>query len=1140
MKIGLCMIVKNEAHIVHEALQCTLPLISTYCIVDTGSTDNTIEIIKKFYDSKNIQGTVHERPWKNFGHNRSEALALCDGAMDYALIIDADDTIEFPENGLETIQKILDTNPNACNIIIKEGPIEYWRSQIFKCNDNWGYVGVLHEYPSNKKGNNLIAKLPTDIFMTSRRLGGRNLTGDKMKRDIAVLSRGIIDEPDNERYYFYLAQSYRDDGDNLNAIKYYTKRFEMGRWYEEAWFSAFQIGLCYKRMSNFLMFEYWMQKAHEFYPRRGEAMYSLTEYFRQTNQFYKAYHYCQVGLNSNLSKEDVLFVEKFPNNAGFLYEKTVLDHYIFSDKNIGVKDSTNYLLKYSDHVPNIVSNLKFYISPIKSTSTPLNIPLVFGSDFRPTAVSVYDYPHANVRFVNYLPPVNGEYKTKDGSPVVTRNLNYNLETKEYSIIPDSTPLFESSIKGLEDMRVYKFNDKVYYTASNYYEYKQDTISIVHGEYGSNPIAIDSPTNARCEKNWLHVKDNEFIYNWHPLTIGRIIDNKFIITKQIKTPPLFSLFRGSAITEMDDYILALVHFCEYSMNRNYYHCFVKIDKDSYDVTEVSLPFIFKNVGIEYCLSMYKTDCFVTFNDSEPTRVNIDFSSIQWISLVPNTITRRMKGANVYWAGKYSICAPRRTIEDIVFNTIADKPLDIIFTQDDGIFSRYEYNEILKTTTETRIVISSESSYNSLNGRSIICALSTRGYSNNNVLLLPLDDDTCKLGLSHIFPSMPDWDSRKSIAFWRGNLGGYERPSVRENIVMKLHGNVHSDVKFAFFGYNGTYSENIDKKFIGDRCEMDKFLEYKYLLIIDGTCIASNLQWVFGSGSVPVLITHPKNDWWFKSYVKDMENCIMINYNLSNLEEKIEWLVQNDDKAKEIAINATTLAQKIFTPQFQKAYIRSRIAEILSFDGKEQNLLEREYQIKCDTPSDINEHLPTLREYASECSTIVECGVRGVTSSYAFACGLIGNAKNSFTLIDNCECNNVYPFLDLCKALNVNATFLQQSDIECPLINTDLLFIDTWHIYGQLKRELAYWHSSVNKYIIMHDTTVDEWYGEALRCRMDVPLASKNSGIPEEEIEKGLWPAIEEFLEEHPEWKIKERFKNNNGLTILMRVETNCTD
>ena len=110
----------------------------------------------------------------------------------------------------------------------------------------------------------------------------------------------------------------------------------------------------------------------------------------------------------------------------------------------------------------------------------------------------------------------------------------------------------------------------------------------------------------------------------------------------------------------------------------------------------------------------------------------------------------------------------------------------------------------------------------------------------------------------------------------------------------------------------------------------------------------------------------------------------------------------------------------------------------------------------------------------------------------------------------------------------------SDLACAPIETDLLFIDTWHVYAQLKRELAHWHSSVKKYILIHDTTVDEWYGESVRGNADSQRQSRETGFPVEEIRKGLWPAIVEFLRVHPEWKLTERLMNNNGLTVLSRV------
>jgi len=200
----------------------------------------------------------------------------------------------------------------------------------------------------------------------------------------------------------------------------------------------------------------------------------------------------------------------------------------------------------------------------------------------------------------------------------------------------------------------------------------------------------------------------------------------------------------------------------------------------------------------------------------------------------------------------------------------------------------------------------------------------------------------------------------------------------------------------------------------------------------------------------------------------------------------------------------------------------------------SIINAKFAEKCAAPSDINEHLPTLFIYAFMCNHITETGVRSVVSSYAFAKGLLGKEKNKLIQID-CESHpNITRFQQECAAEGIQSVFYEQSDLFCPLDTTELLFIDTWHVYGQLKRELARWNSFVTKYIILHDTTVDEFYGETIRQGWNAEEQSRTTGIPVQEIKMGLWPAVIEFLAAHPEWVLEQRYTNNNGLTILRRV------
>jgi len=201
-----------------------------------------------------------------------------------------------------------------------------------------------------------------------------------------------------------------------------------------------------------------------------------------------------------------------------------------------------------------------------------------------------------------------------------------------------------------------------------------------------------------------------------------------------------------------------------------------------------------------------------------------------------------------------------------------------------------------------------------------------------------------------------------------------------------------------------------------------------------------------------------------------------------------------------------------------------------------LIEHNYKERCDTPSDISEHLPTLARYASECSTISEMGVRSVVSTWAFLKGLVNNNSSEKNLIcvDIEDAPNIGNICNYVKQLGVNMTFLKCDSATVNIPQVDLLFIDTFHVYGHLKRELEKHHASVKKYIIMHDTVSDAIYGEALRLGFNLEQTMKNTGYSLYDITHGMIQAIYEFLADHREWKIYEDYKNNNGLMVLKRV------
>jgi hypothetical protein len=274
---------------------------------------------------------------------------------------------------------------------------------------------------------------------------------------------------------------------------------------------------------------------------------------------------------------------------------------------------------------------------------------------------------------------------------------------------------------------------------------------------------------------------------------------------------------------------------------------------------------------------------------------------------------------YWHGDYSGMFIRGNIENYVFNFIKNysdrnnKKISLLIPFSDGIKKEEEYSNIIKRINNNNI--------------KIIGVLCTRNIFKSNILYLPLDDDTFSNGLKHVLKDVPkvSWDDKKSVVFWRGGTsGGY--PSIRINTVYSLHNYPNTDVKLTYWG---DWQKNmpIPNCCFGDRCNLDKHFQYKYIMIIDGNCIASNHQWVFGSGSVPIMITHPDNNWWFKEYLKPMENYVPIHYDLSDLKEKIDWLINNDFEAKKIMENAMILSEKYFSHEGQCEYLNNNILNII---------------------------------------------------------------------------------------------------------------------------------------------------------------------------------------------------------------------
>ena len=241
--VGLVMIVKNEEDVIERALKSVIPLIKTWVIVDTGSTDRTKEIIQSVMEKADIPGTLYDRQWVDFGTNRTEALRLCDGVMDWAFMMDADDTLDGAVTMMPSDIWKQPSEVSAFTVSIHHGPFLHERPHIFKTGIGWCYQGAVHEAavcPYSSQLNTI--RLPNTVFITARCEGARSKDPAKYLKDAELLEAELILTPNHCRTIFYLAQSYRDGGRPLDALRYYKRYLETpGGWDQERYIACVEI-----------------------------------------------------------------------------------------------------------------------------------------------------------------------------------------------------------------------------------------------------------------------------------------------------------------------------------------------------------------------------------------------------------------------------------------------------------------------------------------------------------------------------------------------------------------------------------------------------------------------------------------------------------------------------------------------------------------------------------------------------------------------------------------------------------------------------------------------------------------------------------------------------------------------------------
>jgi hypothetical protein len=289
------MIVKNESKIIKRMFDSVINVIDTYCICDTGSTDNTVEIITNYFKEKNIDGKIVHEEFKNFCYNRNFALDSANGMSDYILLLDADMILEIGDF-------------NKCNLItfdeynILQGSeyYHYYNKRIIKNNGLYKYYGVTHEYITCSKPASTL-NLNKDVLFIND-IGDGGSKQNKFLRDIELLKQGIIDEPNNSRYYFYLGNSYFDSNQNVDAINSYKQLININEaWTQEKYIACIRIYEAYHRTGQEELGVHYLILSTKFDKDRIEGIYRLVKY------------YCIIGL-PNIAYNFYSLIQEFFEN----------------------------------------------------------------------------------------------------------------------------------------------------------------------------------------------------------------------------------------------------------------------------------------------------------------------------------------------------------------------------------------------------------------------------------------------------------------------------------------------------------------------------------------------------------------------------------------------------------------------------------------------------------------------------------------------------------------------------------------------------------------------------------------------------------------------------------------------------------
>lgn len=316
--IALLMMLKNEQKRLLVSLKSVIGIVKSLVIYDTGSTDNTIQILKDFSSENDIELRLKQGEFVNFSVSRNVSLDFADSFndIDFLLLLDCNDELQGGDKLLKLATEHLNTDFNAfliCQHWWSGKYDKYFNTRFLRSKSEWRYKGSVHEYLANmnKDRNGTVFKSPDDIILYQDRTQDDDKTSKRFVRDKTLLLADYKQNPTEPRTLFYLAQTCACLKQKEEAFYYYKLRSELEGFQEEKFHAYLRAGNLSQQLCHdwYDTLSYYM-KAVE-HSNRAEPLIRIADHYNKQKNWILAFHFSQWACSLEYPKDAILFVDKY-------------------------------------------------------------------------------------------------------------------------------------------------------------------------------------------------------------------------------------------------------------------------------------------------------------------------------------------------------------------------------------------------------------------------------------------------------------------------------------------------------------------------------------------------------------------------------------------------------------------------------------------------------------------------------------------------------------------------------------------------------------------------------------------------------------------------------------------------------------